>query len=356
MNKEFTINPILRRLLPFIMGLVGAMVMAFFQQVNFHPVQMVSSFFEREEITLPVEDDKVEDKLKTKTNSFKLKNGPIFPQAYGEDLNIGAFAYGAVDLDSGEVYAQKNISKPLPIASITKIMTAIVALDLAKADEEFRVSKNASGITPTKIGVVPNQKMNLSELLNALLLTSANDAAQVILEGVNEKYGKDVFVDAMNFKAKLLGLKNTSFSNPQGFDSKKNYSSVEDLAVLSNYALKNYPEIKEIVKKDYEFLPKDDRHKQFDLYNWNGLLGVYPGVTGFKIGNTQAAGYTTVVVSEREGKEIVSVVLGAPDVVRRDLWAAELLDGGFKKSLNLSPEKVTELELKAKYSGWKYWN
>ncbi len=355
MNKEIKVNPIIRMILPFVLGFSGVFIMMLFQTISFHPVKSIVSFLNKKEAKEIIKNTKIEEKLKDKSNTFKIKNGPIFPQVYGDDSENQAKAYGVIDLKTGDIYAQKNITDSVPIASITKLMSAIVALDLVKNDEVFTISQNASKVSPTRIGVVPGEKMKVKELLNAMLLTSANDAAQVLMEGVNTKYGQDIFVKAMNYKAKFLNLENTNFSNPQGFDSKDNYSSVSDLAVLTNYALNHYPEIVDIVKKDYEFLPRNKNHKQFDLYNWNGLLGVYPGVQGMKIGNTDDAGYTTIVVAQRNGKKLASIVLGAPGVVQRDLWAAQLLDSGFKK-LDVPPARITDVELKAKYSGWKYWN
>lgn len=293
--------------------------------------------------------------LSLKKNSFIVRESRSFiPQAEATILNIDANALLALDLDTGEVLYEKNLEDNLPIASLTKIMTAVVALDLAKSDELFSVSDYASRQIPTRIGVVPEEKLKLKELLDAILLTSANDAASVIQEGIDKKYGASVFIKAMNEKAKFLGLTNTSFANPQGFDDRENYSTVKDLGVLTHYALKNYPEIAESVKKDYEFLPADTNHKQFDLYNWNGLIGVYPDTIGMKIGNTGSAGKTTMVVSNREGKKILAVVLGAPDIISRDKWAAELLDYGYQQTLGLSPVKVTEEMLREKYSTWEY--
>ena len=100
----------------------------------------------------------------------------------------------------------------------------------------------------------------------------------------------------------------------------------------------------------------NENHKQFDLYNWNGLLDVYPDVHGVKIGNTAAAQKTTIVYSTRGGKKLVAVVLGAPDITKRDLWAAKLLDIGYQQTLGLPPVNVTEEQLAAKYSTWHYWN
>lgn len=303
--------------------------------------------------------NEVSQKLKAKPKNFSLKDNNNFPQnTYAErdeDYN-NASSYIVIDEDTGEILADKDSQKSLPVASLTKVMTAVVALDLANKDDVFEVSQNAANKIPTKIGVIPGQKMTLEELLDAMLLTSANDATQVVMEGVNNKYQSDVFIDAMNEKAGFLGLKNTHFENPQGLDSRENYSSSYDLALLSHYALTNYSIITQIVQKDYEFLPENNNHKQFDLYNWNGLIGVYPGVKGLKIGNTEKAGYTTIVSAQRDGKNILTVLLGAPRVIERDLWASMLLDYGFKKADDLVSSNINEIQLEQKYSTWKYWN
>lgn len=290
-------------------------------------------------------------------NDYSLKPAEenIVPLAYANNLNIPAFSYIVTDFETGEVLEEKDSFKILPIASLTKVMTAVVALDIASPSEIFTISRNAADKEPTKIGVVTGQKMTLEELLNAALLTSANDAAEAIKDGIDSKYKSKVFIKAMNEKARILGLKNTSFSNAQGFDSQNNYSTASDFAILARYALANYSLIARIVKKDYEFLPENNNHKQFDLYNWNGLLGVYPNVTGVKIGNTDDAQFTTSVVSERNGKKVLAVLLGAPGFLERDLWTSQLLDIGFEK-LGLEKIAITEDQLLEKYSTWKYWN
>lgn len=285
---------------------------------------------------------------KAKELTFESTNDETLP------LGVDAKSYVLADIDTGKVLIQKNGSQRLPIASLTKIMTAVVALDISNPSEYFTVSNSAANQTPTRIGVIPGQKMKLSELLNALLMTSANDAASVIQEGIDQNYGDGVFVEAMNKKAKLLGLKNTSFQNPQGFDSDTNYSTAYDLAVLSKFAIDNYPLIKQIVKKDYEFLAQDRNHKQFDLYNWNGLLDVYPNTIGIKIGNTNSALKTSIVLSNRSEKRLLAVVLGAPDLYARDLDAAALLDYGYNKTLGLTPVGVTQAMLQEKYNTWRY--
>lgn len=294
-------------------------------------------------------------KLQQKQNTFQLRKPAQFVQsAFAAQSYDNAAAYAVVDYDTGTILAGKKTDTILPIASLTKVMTAVVALDLATPDTLFTATKTVLHTIPTHIAIEPGEKITLTELLNASLLTSANDAVHVIKEGIDIQYGEKVFIKAMNEKAKILGLQNTHFTNPQGFDSPRHYSTVEDMAILTHYALTNYPLILEIVKKDYELLPENQYHKEFSLINWNGLIDVYPGAFGVKIGNTGDAGKTTIVAAEREEKKLIALVLGAPGVLERDLWAAELLDLGFQRTSNLPPIEVTEEQLRGKYSKWVY--
>lgn len=296
-------------------------------------------------------------KIQTKPNNIHIQsfNLGIAPAYAGSDPD-NAKAYEVLDMDTSKIVSAKDNNVELPIASLTKIMTSVVALDVSNPLENFIVTKKAETVTPTRIGVIAGQELNTDELLHAMLMTSANDAAQVIADGIDKKYGTGTFIRLMNEKAKFIGLTNTHFANPEGFDSSKNYSTASDLAILADYALTNYPQIKEIASKDYYFIASDQRHKQFDLYNWNGLLGVYPNVYGLKIGNTDNAGYTDIVVSKRGDKNLLSVLLGAPGIVERDLWSSELLDLGYQTELNLSPVRITRQQLLEKYATWHYWN
>lgn len=297
----------------------------------------------------------IHPKLARFTSSYTLKKqSSFFAQAHAEASYDAAISYALIDMATGEVLREKALSVPVPIASLTKIMTAVVALDLMDPEEKITITEKAAKQIPTKIGIVAGQRMTVKELLQATLITSANDAAQAISDGVDKKYGEKIFVRAMNEKASILRLKNTHFTNPQGFDYRNNHSSAEDLAILTHYAMTHYPLFREVVSEEYVFLSEDGSHKQFDLYNWNGLLGVYPNVTGVKIGNTDDAGRTTLVVSERGGKQLMVVLLGAPGILERDLWAAQLLDEGFKDMMGLEPVSVTEDALREKYATWKY--
>lgn len=342
--KNINLSTFNRR--PFWIALVGSMAMAFFQNMGVTP-----SFFS------PSADKNIVEAADTITAKLSQKENTIVLQKKlgSSPIDIEARAYIVVDMDTKEILAEKNSDSPTSIASLTKVLSAVVALDLAHPSDEFTVSKNAASIPPTKIGVVPGEKMMLSELLQAMLLTSANDATEVIKEGVNEQYQGDVFINAMNQKAQLIGMRNSRFQNPQGFDAQGHYSTPYDLALLSLYAMQNYPEIEEIAHKDYAHLPKNSQHKQFDLYNWNGLLGVYPNTFGLKTGMTERAGNTTIVMAERNGKKILVVLLGATSIVDRDLQAAQLLNTGFTVS-DMNPFAVDESMLKERYGRWEFWN
>lgn len=299
----------------------------------------------------------IKHKLQRHYNRFQLFTAASFLDNfnYRKDSSLGqVVAYGAVDFDSGQVLFSKNLNAKLPIASLTKIMTAVVALDLAAPDTGFTVSKKAADQIPTKVMLKPGENYTLEQLLKFALITSANDSVEVIKEGINVKYGSDIFIQSMNIKAQVIGLKSTHFANVQGYDDENNFSSVEDLMLLSRYAIEHYPLIAQIVKKDYEDLTNNGSDLRFYLNNWNGLLGVYPGVLGIKIGNTEKSGFTTVVLSERENKKILAVILGAQGVLERDFSAALLLDLGFNKLLGLSPVGISEDQLKQKYASWKY--
>lgn len=337
---------------PFLAGMIAVLILKIFTLLGFEPAKLLSPVPSKIE-----KFDSLRPKLEQKTNDFKVKKvSSLIPAVQAASEYDQASAYAVIDLDTGEVIAEKDIDTKTSIASITKVMTAVTALDLATPDELFEVSEEASRIIPTKIGVRPGQKLTLNELLHATLLTSANDAAGVIQEGIDKKYGEPVFIKAMNEKAKIIGMNNSHFTNPQGFDNPEHYSTVYDLALLEHYALNEYPLIRDIVKKDYYFIAANEYHTQFDLYNWNGLIGVYPNAYGVKIGNTGRAGKTTMVAAEREGKNIGVVLLGAPTTIDRDMWAAELLDVGFEKALTLKPVAITKEQLQEKYSTWKYFN
>ncbi len=259
----------------------------------------------------------------------------------------------SINFETGEVYYAQNASQRMPIASTTKIMTSMVAMDLASLDEEFTVETPATQVEPTVIGVRAGDILTTRELIQGGLLTSGNDAMAVLAEEIGKKYGgnTDLFVAAMNEKAKFLGLKNTHFQNPQGYDGPEHYSNCEDLAVIAHYAMTHYPELAGIVARKDGYLAANTRHQAIRLPNWNMLINTYPGANGVKIGNTGDAGHTTVASATRNGKQVVAVVLGAEGILKRDMAAAELLNVGFQ-SLGIAPYPMTEDILRTRIKDW----
>lgn len=294
-------------------------------------------------------------KLEQKKMQFELKKDSLLiKNSYASTIfnADNAKAYIVIDIDTGQILLQKNSGQREPIASLTKIMTAVTALDLASPGETFTIENKAAAEIPSIIGVSTGEKLTLTDLLKGVLLMSGNDAAEAIRNGIDDKYKDKLFIRAMNEKAAILGLTNSHFTTPQGFDYGNNYSSASDIAKLAVYAITEYPLINEIVKQDYLTIPANVNHKEFKLTNWNGLLDVYPGTQGVKIGYTEDAGYTTVVFADRNDKKILVVLLGAPGILERDLWTAQLLDFAYQKTLGLQPMNISEDQLQAKYASW----
>ncbi|MDP3973458.1 MAG: D-alanyl-D-alanine carboxypeptidase family protein [Candidatus Daviesbacteria bacterium] len=259
------------------------------------------------------------------------------------DMEINAKGVLFIDSINGKVFFSKNPHQKLPIASLVKVMTVLVALEYKDWEDEYLVSDGAAGMEPDKMLLIPGEKLTLEELLYGIFLISANDAAEVIAEGTlrpirmtqgKQAQGKqgdrEEFIQLMNAKAKQLGMQNTYFVNPTGLDedSGNSYSTAYDLAVLTRYLVKNYPEVVEISQTEHIILPATATHQDYDMYSGINLLTTYPGVVGFKTGYTPEAGLTLITLARKNGQEVLGVLLGSEN--RRE-EAKELLDYSFKK-------------------------
>lgn len=266
---------------------------------------------------------------------------------------VVAPAYVVINKSGDVVYSMNADTRRLP-ASLTKLMTAMVVLDfIGDLNEKFKVQKESVNLEPTILMVSAGEKLPVGQLLEAALITSANDAVDVLARGLSEKLGgsREVFIKLMNQKAQNMGLTGTRFKNPTGYDDDGQFSTARDLAKMAYYALGNYPQIKRIAALRSSSIPRTEEHKPYELPNWNALFGVYPGVNGVKIGNTEKAGHVTIVTSKRDNEDFMVVLLGAPDRRARDIWATQLLNTAFL-DVGIKPFRITQEMLQARSREW----
>lgn len=219
-----------------------------------------------------------------------------------------------VDARSGQVYYSANSHAKLQMGSLTKIMTAVVALERGDLFAVVPITSSELNEVPSGAStalLVANDRMYLKDLLYALLLPSGCDAAIVIAHEVGGSTPH--FVAMMNAEAQRLGLHDTHFTNPHGaFDDSNHYSSAADLAILSRYAM-NIPLFAQIVRTQDYHLEATINHHDYPWHNTNSWLSMYRGADGIKTGDTAAAGYCMVFSATRNGHRLIGVELGAPD-------------------------------------------
>lgn len=233
---------------------------------------------------------------------YPVKNNGEIPPS------LSARAIVAVDVDSNAILFTSNEQMPLWPASTTKLMTAIVALDLFKLDDVVTVRGNLPD--GRVMGLVDGEKITVENLLYGILIHSANDAAFVLASF--HPQGVEGFIKAMNDRAQTLSLDNTHFANPAGFDDVKQYTTASDLTRLSLYALNN-PIIVKMVGIPSIVIADDTFIYFHSLTNVNKLLGVMPGVAGMKTGWTENAKENLVNLTKRDGHRILTVILGSDD-------------------------------------------
>lgn len=224
------------------------------------------------------------------------------------DPKLSAASAVILDLDSKAVLFTKDQNKKLPIASTTKIMTALVGVETYQSDQILTVS-DLSLVSGSTMGLKVGEQISFRSLLYGMLLNSGNDAAYTI--AANYPGGVLAFVAAMNQKVKDLGLTNTHFTNPAGFDDPNHFSSAADLSVIAQAASK-HPQIAQVVATKTSVVASEDKAVIHSLHNLNKLLDL-PGVIGFKTGYTSLAKENLVTLVERDEHKILIVVLGSDD-------------------------------------------
>ena len=221
---------------------------------------------------------------------------------------VSAQAAIVVDLDSGVSLYEKDPDRKLFPASTTKIITALVAMDYFPDD--YIVKINNIKVDGQKMGLTKGEELKISDLLYGLLVFSANDAAETIAQ--NYPGGREMFVTAMNLKAKQLSLNNSHFTNPSGLDENEHYSTARDLTRVAQVAMKNAG-FAQIVGTKETIVKSVDGKKTHKLVNINELLGNVEGVLGVKTGWTENARENLVTYIERDNHKIMISILGSQD-------------------------------------------
>ncbi len=230
-----------------------------------------------------------------------------------------------IEAESGTVIASKNADTKLPMASTTKIMTALTALRLSAPETVISVDAAAVGVEGSSIYLIENEKLTLEQLLYALLLESANDAAAAIAIGISGSI--EAFAEEMNRTATDLGLTQTHFKNPHGLDDEEHFTTAYELALITRAALEE-PLFCEIVSTRKTTIPHAGTEGSRLLVNHNKLLRLYEGCIGVKTGFTKHSGRCLVSAAERDGVRLIAVTLSAPDDWNDHM---SLLDYGFSR-------------------------
>lgn len=236
---------------------------------------------------------------------------PIYaePAPQQSPPDISAQTAIMIEGNSGEVLYEKNPDQKAYPASITKIMTALLAIEHGTLDKKVKVSGNASGVEGSSIYLEAGERIPLRDLVYGLMLRSGNDAAIAIAEEIGGS--KDNFVIMMNKKARELGAFNTHFANPNGLHDPDHFTTARDMARIAMAAMEN-PEFKKVASaKSWVSDRGEGKYNYF--YNKNKVVYQYDGGTGIKIGYTRAAGRTLVASSEKNGMELICVVMNAPN-------------------------------------------
>lgn len=250
-----------------------------------------------------------------------------------KNLELTARSAISYDISTNSLLYSKNAEEKLPIASLTKIMTALIALENLDLASNVKVTKSAAEIGEGSMGLSEGEMLSVEELLYGLLLQSGNDAGETLAQ--TSKFGRAGFLHLMNKKAEDLGLSKTRFTNPTGLQGDgEQYSTVSELVVLTKYAMQNSTFRKMVATYQHE-IPESKEHKEFALFNETNLLTTYPGVRGVKTGFTDEAGMCLVTFLDYDGHQIIAVVLNSES---RRSEMMDLLDFSLKE-IGVSPPK-----------------
>jgi D-alanyl-D-alanine carboxypeptidase (penicillin-binding protein 5/6) len=237
---------------------------------------------------------------------------------------VSAPAFLVQNFATGELLAQHRAWARVPIASITKLMTVLVALDHARWNDVVRVRQASTAVGESTVNLRPGERITVGDLVKGALIQSANDAADALADYVG-RGDRRAFVALMNAKAAELGLEGTHFTRPDGLDAQAHYSTAHDVALLARAAMR-IPHVRSVVRLRTATIAGGRT-----LHTWNDLLGAFPGLYGVKTGHTAGAGWCEVAAARRFGVTLYVTVLGSPTRSQRNVDVSSLLRWGISR-------------------------
>jgi D-alanyl-D-alanine carboxypeptidase len=245
-----------------------------------------------------------------------------------------------VDVDSGKVLYAERATDPWFPASITKLMTVYVALNAVREgklsiDSLLTVSENAASMPPSKMAFRPGTQIRLDNALKIIMVKSANDVSATIAEGIGGTV--EGFAQMMNDSGRRLGMRESHWTNPHGLPDPAQFTSARDMAILGRALTREFPEYRELFQLSAIKLGRRV------MANHNGLIGRYPGADGMKTGFICSSGFNVVASATREGRRLITVVMGSRSAAERTIKAADLFDRGFAASSFWSTRMLEDL-------------
>jgi len=257
---------------------------------------------------------------------------------------VQAYSAILVEASTGQVLFSKNPDIPLPPASLTKIMTAIIVLERCGLEEHVKASKRAAETPASSLHLQEGERVSVRDLLYALLLRSANDAAVALAE--HTAGSVESFVQQMNEKARELGATHTHFVNPHGLHDPKHYSTARDLALIARYAMEN-PQFRAIVCQRKAVISRSIKQDDLWVVSRAKFLEMYRWAEGIKTGFTRQAGFCFAGAASKEGRRLIAIVLNSP---QREQDTIALMEYGFNEwqpiVLGLSGQPVGMVKVK----------
>jgi serine-type D-Ala-D-Ala carboxypeptidase (penicillin-binding protein 5/6) len=259
------------------------------------------------------------------TNKEKYYPKTDWLQRNPQSLAVSSKGAVILDYETKQVLLDNNMHEKLPPASITKVLTAVVALENYKLDKLCTVSQAAADTEPYKIIMEPGEKLSVEDLMYGMMMLSANDAAEVLAEC--DPGGKPAFMAKMNQKVKELGLTDSNFVTPNGLDDPNHYSTAFDMATITEYAIRTQPDYLKYMGRveDYSVGATDHNGPHY-FYQLSTLIKTFPGMEGAKTGFTYEAGNTYIGVAKRDGRRIIIVYFNANS---KTYDATTMLEQGF---------------------------